>query len=187
MHYQLFLSAPRRYWIVPVNGKIDIPALEQEVDGIWAAAVKAYNNGEQWHLNDEEAKMLEESNASYTYEHPWYQTIKRYLECHKIDEYILPENIAAIPALGIPRREIIKPNSKALKDIRNLLQQKFDYCRKKISQQQRQKLFDKLNSDQRCQPQVLDISEIPHAIWVKSEDYFGEDLIQSQPEDSKAA
>lgn len=185
-----FLSDPtgsRRYWIVPVNGKIDIPSLEKEVDGIWAAAVHAYNNGEQWHLNDEEAEMLKKSNASFTYEHPWHPTIKRYLDCHKLDEYVLPENIAAIPALEIPRREISKPNSKALKEIRNLLQQNFGYCRKKISNQQRQNLFGKLNSDPRCQPQVLDISEIPHAIWVKSQDYFGEDSIQRQSSESNAA
>ena len=159
-------TGSRRYWIVPVNGKIDIPRLEQEIDGIWAAAVQAYDNGngEKWHLNDEEAKMLEKSNASFTYEHLWHPAIKRYLDCHQIDEYILPENIAAIPALDISKREINKPNSKALKDIRNLLQQNFGYCRKKVSQQQRQTLFDKLNSDPRCQPQVSDISEIPYAI-----------------------
>ena len=181
-------TGSRRYWIVPVNGKIDIPRLEQEIDGIWAAAVQAYNNGEQWHLNEEEAKMLERSNASFTYEHPWYPAIKRYLDCHQIDEYILPENIAAIPALDIPRREINKPNSKALKEIRNLLQQNFGYCRKKISQQQRQKLFDKLNSDQRCQPQVSDISEIPHAIWVQADDYFGDNSAsQRQLDEDKAA
>ncbi len=180
-------TGSRRYWIVPVNGKIDIPRLEKEVDGIWAAAVQAYKNGEQWWLTEEEAKMLEKSNASFTYEHPWYPTIKRYLDCHKIDEYVLPENIAAIPALDIPRREINKPNSKALKDIRNLLQQNFGYCRKKVSHHQRQKLFDKLNSDPRCQPQVLDISEIPHSIWVKSDDFFGDNSSQRQPDESNAA
>ena len=169
-------TGSRRYWIVPVNGKIDIPRLENEIDDIWAAAVQAYENGEQWHLSDEEAEMLKKSNASFTYEHPWYPTIKRYLDCHKIDEYVLPENIAAIPALDIPRREINKPNSKALKDIRNLLQQKFGYCCKKISHHQREELFKKLAEDPRCQPQVSDISEIRHSIWVKSDDYFGEDL-----------
>jgi Virulence-associated protein E len=177
-------TGSRRYWIVPVNGKIDISCLEKEVDQIWAAAVNAYNNGEQWHLNEEEAKMLEKSNASFTYESPWHQTIKRYLDRHKIDEYILPENIAAIPALDISKREINKPNSKALKEIRNLLQQNFGYSSKKISNQQRETLFNKLKNDSRCQPQVLDISEIPHSIWVKSDDYFGE---QRQPDEDKAA
>lgn len=183
-------TGSRRYWIVPVNGKIDIPRLEEEIDGIWAAAVEAYKKDEKWWLTDEEAKMLEKSNASFTYEHPWYSVIKRYLDCHKIDEYILPKNIAAIPSLDLSKREI-NNNSSAIKDIRNLLQQNFGYCPKKISNQQRQKLFDKLNSDPRCQPQVSDISEVPHTIWVKAAsffaDEFGEDLIQRQLNESFAA
>ena len=185
-----FLDDPtgsRRYWIVKVKQKIDISHLEKEVDGIWAAAVKAYNNGEQWHLSEQEEKMLEQSNASYTYEHPWYQIIKLYLNCHKLDLYVLPKSIAAIPALDIPRCEINKPNSKALKDIRNLLQHNFGYYRKKISDQQRQKLFDELNNDRKCQPQVMNVSEIPYSIWVKSDDFCVEDLNQRQLHESKAA
>lgn len=181
-------TGSRRYWIVPVNGKIDISSLKNEIDGIWAAAVDAYKADEQWHLTEEEEVMLEKSNASFTYESPWYQPIKQYLERHKMDEYVLPENIAALPALDISKREMNKPNSKALKDIRNLLQQNFGYCPKKISNQQRQKLFNKLNSDPRCQPQVLDLSEVPHTIWVKSEDYFGNNSAsQRQYDEDKAA
>ena len=67
---------------MPVNGKIDILALEQEVDAIWAAAVNAYKSGEQWWLTDDEAELVEQSNASYSYEHPWYQAIKSYLDIH---------------------------------------------------------------------------------------------------------
>ena len=185
-----FLDDPtgsRRYWIVRVKRQINIRDLEKEVDGIWAAAVQAYKADEQWWLDEEEANMLEQSNASYTYEHPWFETINDYLKRHKSDEYILPENIAAIPSLGLSRQEINKHNSSALKDIRNLLQQKFGYFPKKVSPHQRQKLFDKLNSDPRCQPQVLDISEIPHSIWVKSDDFFGDNSSQRQPDESNAA
>ena len=65
-------TGSRRYWIVRVssNGKIDIPALKKEVDAIWAAAVQAYFSGEQWWLTDKEAELVEESNASYCYQHP---------------------------------------------------------------------------------------------------------------------
>ena len=168
-------TGSRRYWIVPVRSKIDIPALEKEVDGIWAAAVQAYRSGEQWHLNEEEEKMLEQSNASFTYEHPWYPAIKRYLDEHKDDEFILPKNIAAISSLGIPKKEITKPNSKAIKEIRNLLRQKFHYNSKKISSEQRKALFDKLTGDPNLKPKVAKVDDIPSSIWVKFDDFFDDD------------
>jgi predicted P-loop ATPase len=162
---------------VPVNGKIDITALKQEVDAIWAAAVRAYKDGEQWWLTDEEAELVEQSNASYSYEHPWYQPIKSYLDEHKNDKYILPKSIAANSSLEIPRKEINKPNSKAIKDIRTLLQQKFGYCSKKISTQQRQTLFEELMNNSSLQPQVRSIKDIPHSIWVKFEELFEKDSV----------
>ena len=170
-------TGSRRYWIVPVNGKIDIPALKKEVDAIWAAAVQAYNNDEQWWLTDEEAELVEESNASYCYQHPWYQPIRSYLDEHKDDKYILPKNVAAISSLEIPRKEINKPNSKAIKQIRDLLQQKFEYAPKKISNQQRQKLFDELTNDSSLRPQVSSINDIPHSIWVKFDELFEKDSV----------
>ena len=170
-------TGSRRYWIVPVKGKIDIPALKKEVDAIWAAAVNAYINGEQWWLTDDEAELVEESNASYCYQHPWYQPIKNYLDEHKDDKYILPINIAAISSLEIPRKEISRPNSKSIKDIRSLLQQKFGYCYKKISNQQRQKLFDELKDDSSLRPQVSSINDIPYSIWVKFDELFEKDSV----------
>ncbi|MBE9047160.1 hypothetical protein IQ255_22625 [Pleurocapsales cyanobacterium LEGE 10410] len=170
-------TGSRRYWIVRVNGKIDIPALKKEVDAIWAAAVQAFFSGEQWWLTDEEAELVEESNASYCYEHSWYQPIKSYLDEHKDDKYILPKNIAAISSLEIPRKEINKPSSKAIKEIRTLLQQKFEYAPKKISNQQRQKLFDELTNDSSLRPQVSSIKDIPYSIWVKFDELFEKDSV----------
>ena len=95
--------------------------MESEIDGIWAAAVEAYLNDEPWWLTDEEAEQVEQFNASYSYEHPWYQPIKSYLDEHQDDKYILPQNILAIPSLGIPMKELNKPNSKSLKEIRGLI------------------------------------------------------------------
>ena len=166
-------TGSRRYWIVAVKSdKINIPLLESEIDGIWAAAVDAFRNGEQWHLTDEEAEMLEEANGSYTYAHPWYPIIEDYVERHKNDEYILPKDIAKIPALGIPTKEIDKPNSKSIKEIRDLLRQKFHFTPKSKSIQQRRALFDKLTNDPNLRPQVTRIEDIPHSVWVKFDDFF---------------
>jgi len=170
-------TGSRRYWIVPVNDKIDIPALEKEVDAIWTAAVAAYFSGEQWWLTEGEAELVEESNASYCYQHPWYQPIKSYLDEHKNDKYILPKHIAAISSLEIPRKEINKPGSKAIKDIRDLLQKKFEYAPKKISNQQRQKLFDEMTNDSSLRPQVSSIKDIPYSIWVKFDELSKKDSV----------
>lgn len=145
-------TGSRRYWIIRVNQIIDIATLEQEIDGIWAAAVRAYNKDEQWWLTEEEEKMLEQSNASYTYEHPWYEPIKEYIERHQNDLYILPHNVAQIPSLDISSKEVAKPNNKPLKDIRTLLQQKFGYFPKKISKEQKQKLFEQMNNNPNIRP-----------------------------------
>lgn len=170
-------TGSRRYWIVPVNDKIDIAALEKEVDAIWTAAVEAYLSGEQWWLTDDEAKLVEESNASYSYDHLWYQPIKNYIDEHKNDKYILPKNVATNSSLEIPRKEINKHNSKAIKEIRALLQQKFGYAQKKISNQQRQKLFDELTNDSSLRPQVSSIKDIPYSIWVKFDELFEKDSV----------
>ena len=163
-------TGSRRYWIIKVNQNIDIVKLEQEIDGIWAAAVEAYNKGEQWWLTEEEEKMLEQSNASYTYEHPWYEPIKEYIERHQNDLYILPKNVAQIPSLNISSKEIAKPNSKPLKEIRTLLQQKFGYFPKKISKEQREKLFEQMKNNPDLKPRVKDIKDIPSSIWTNSDD-----------------
>ena len=163
-------TGSRRYWIIRVNQNIDIATLEQEINGIWAAAIQAYNNGEQWWLTEEEEKMLELSNASYTNEHPWYEPIRDYMERHQNDLYILPDNITQIPILNIPSKEIAKPNNKPLKEIRTLLQQKFGYFPKKISKEQKQKLFKKMKNNSDIRPQVKDVDDIPYSIWIKSED-----------------
>lgn len=166
-------TGSRRYWIVPVMGdKINIPLLENEVDGIWAAAVDAYLASEQWHLTDEQEVMLETANASYTYEHPWYSVIKQYLDRHQNDEYILPKKIAAIPTLEISSKEINKPNSTSIRHIRDLLRQKFHFTPKKLSSEQRTALFNKLTNDPSLRPQVNRIGDIPHSIWVKFDDFF---------------
>jgi predicted P-loop ATPase len=163
-------TGSRRYWIIRVNQNIDTETLEQEIDRIWAAAVRAYNNNEQWWLTGEEEKMLEQSNASYTYEHPWYEPIKEYVERHQNDLYILPKNVAQIPSLDISSKEVAKPNSKPIKQIRTLLQQKFGYFPKRISKEQKQKLFEQMNNNSDIRPQANDVDDIPYSIWIKSED-----------------
>lgn len=66
----------RCYWIVPVaNEKIDIKRLKEERDRIWSAAVKAYRNGEQWWLTDEEEKLSQQNNQQFQIIDEWQGAI----------------------------------------------------------------------------------------------------------------
>lgn len=71
----------RRYWVIKVLVKtIDIEWLKQNRDGIWSAAVAAYERGDQWWLNADESKELRRQNKQYQLEHPWQGLIEKYLE-----------------------------------------------------------------------------------------------------------
>ena len=73
----------RRYWVVPIEvPKINLARLKKERDGIWAAAVNAYRNGEQWWLNNEEENLSSDNNSKYQIIDEWQSAIALYLE-HK--------------------------------------------------------------------------------------------------------
>ena len=74
-------TGDRRYQVIPIQtNKIDIKRLEQERDSIWSAAVRAYRNGEQWWLTDEEQKLSNENNQQFRSVDEWESAIANYLE-----------------------------------------------------------------------------------------------------------
>jgi putative DNA primase/helicase len=85
-----FLTDPtgnRRYWPMEVHAKkIDLVKLAADRDQLWAEAVVAFQNDEQWWLTDEEEKRLAEEQAQYVAEDPWQALIKEYVD----GDYILP-------------------------------------------------------------------------------------------------
>jgi predicted P-loop ATPase len=72
----------RRFWVVPVVGKIDIAQLEEERDRIWAAAVGAFLANEPWWLTDEEAELSAIDTANYALTDPWEESLERYAQIH---------------------------------------------------------------------------------------------------------
>ena len=78
-----FLQDPtgnRRYWVIPIAvPRINIKQLKQERDGIWAAAIKAYRDGEQWWLTDEEEKLSSTNNQQFQIVDEWESAIANYL------------------------------------------------------------------------------------------------------------
>ncbi|APB34861.1 Putative P-loop ATPase [Gloeomargarita lithophora Alchichica-D10] len=59
---------------VPLT-EIDIPSLQRERDGIWAAAVQAYRAGERWWLQGAEYQESERLNQDFLQSDPWQEVI----------------------------------------------------------------------------------------------------------------
>lgn len=70
----------RRFWIIPVQKRIDIKLLAKERDAIWAAAVAAYKAGETWWLDYDEELNAETIAQEFQTTDPWLEPIVNYIE-----------------------------------------------------------------------------------------------------------
>ncbi|MBE9036970.1 hypothetical protein IQ246_18050 [aff. Roholtiella sp. LEGE 12411] len=77
-------TGERRYWVIKVLvERINIRQLKKERNLLWAAAVAAYKNGEQWHLTDTEDSWLDAANKQFQSTDPWEPTIMAWANLHK--------------------------------------------------------------------------------------------------------
>jgi len=65
----------RRFWIIPVQKRIDTKLLAKERDAIWAAAVFAYKSGETWWLDYDEELTAETIAQEFQTSDPWLEPI----------------------------------------------------------------------------------------------------------------
>ena len=70
----------RRFWVIPVQKKIDTTQLKAERDGILGAAYAAWKAGEEWWLTDDEDVLNEELNRDHQMEDSWEPAIRNYLD-----------------------------------------------------------------------------------------------------------
>ncbi|MEG4121858.1 virulence-associated E family protein [Microcoleus sp. N9_B4] len=70
----------RRFWVVPVEKKIDVELLTQERDAIWSAALLAYKSGEKWWLTSEEDAFLAQANQNHQITDVWEAAILKHLQ-----------------------------------------------------------------------------------------------------------
>jgi predicted P-loop ATPase len=70
----------RRFWIIPVEKKIDIKLLAKERDAIWAAAVAAFKSGEQWWLDYDEEIAAETLAQEFQTTDPWLDPIVNFTQ-----------------------------------------------------------------------------------------------------------
>lgn len=67
----------RRYWIAPVEGTINVEAIERDRDQLWAEAVVAYRHGEKWWLDREQEKLMAVVRGDRELEFPFEETLKK--------------------------------------------------------------------------------------------------------------
>jgi len=73
-------TGARRFWVIPVQKKIDTIRLAEERDAIWAAAMAAFQAGELCYLNDEEELIAEAIAAEFRTSDPWEESIGTFIE-----------------------------------------------------------------------------------------------------------
>jgi putative DNA primase/helicase len=77
--YLVDRTGNRRYWPVAC-GDIDIECLEHDRDQLWAEAFAAYNNGEPWHLDNDERKLAASEQEERVAVTELEQEVATYLE-----------------------------------------------------------------------------------------------------------
>jgi putative DNA primase/helicase len=69
----------RRYWIVQVHDRLDIPKLAAWRDQLWAEAVSLYRAGEAWWLAPEQERALARAQERFEKRDPWEEAIADWL------------------------------------------------------------------------------------------------------------
>lgn len=72
-------TGERRYWPVQAT-EIDLEALEEDRDQLWAEAMAYYRSEPRWWLSDEYEAMLIEAQEAYKDSDPWADTLAAWID-----------------------------------------------------------------------------------------------------------
>lgn len=86
----------RRFWPVTV-GDVDVDALAEDRDLLWAEAVHHYRAGEQWHMSVEALELAQSEQSDRQADDPWTDAIGLFLSSRKS----VTASMIAIECLGI--------------------------------------------------------------------------------------
>lgn len=73
-----FLADPtgaRRFWILPIVGRVDVDAVVADKDQLWAEAVHLFRQGVPWHLTGDEEESLRRAQRRHELQDPWEAAI----------------------------------------------------------------------------------------------------------------
>lgn len=68
----------RRFWVIPIKA-VNLIWLSENKDAIWSAILKAYNDGQQWHLTKDEEVIVNKENKAHEISDTWEDIILDYL------------------------------------------------------------------------------------------------------------
>ena len=73
-------TGSRRFWVVRVNGQINLEALAAERDQLWAEAVHAFRAGDPWWLSGEAEGLRSESSEDFRVSDPWEEAVSAWID-----------------------------------------------------------------------------------------------------------
>jgi predicted P-loop ATPase len=78
--YNQDATGGRRYWPFRVRNTIDVQAIEQDRDQLWAEAVALYRAGHPWHLDGDELQTIAKSEQAKRFKGgPWLERIRDFV------------------------------------------------------------------------------------------------------------
>lgn len=78
-------TGSRRFWVVRVNGRIDLDTLAAERDQLWAEAVHAFRAGDPWWLSGEAEGLRSESSEDFRVSDPWEDAVSTWIDTRTPD------------------------------------------------------------------------------------------------------
>ncbi len=108
-------TGARRFWPVECKGNINLKALKQDRDQLWAEALAEFNKGEQWHPDETLTAELQKQQEARRVHHPWEDLVALYVEGR--DE-ITTEELFRL-CLGIV--EVAKRTTQNAKDLAKIM------------------------------------------------------------------
>jgi hypothetical protein len=98
-------TGSRRFWIVPVKRPVDVIALADVRDQLWAEAVCAVEAGESWWLDAGLERDRESANENFADEDPWHETIAAWLSKPSVTEVTIAEVLREALELDASRQD----------------------------------------------------------------------------------
>lgn len=105
----------RRFWVIPVKS-VNLIWLSRNKDAIWSAILKAYNDGQQWHLTKDEEAIVNQENKAYEEFDSWQDIILDFIS-GRAKDVPLTNHLILETGLGFMAKDIKRIDERRVGDI----------------------------------------------------------------------